>query len=50
MDHIDEFPFEAGAGITNFLGKFAQEQRSVAYSPQEMDFTADHVEQSARAK
>jgi hypothetical protein len=49
MDHIDEFPFEAGAGITHFLGKFAQEQWSAAYSPEETDFTADHIEQSVRA-
>jgi hypothetical protein len=30
LDHFDEFLFEAGTGITKFLGKFAQEQGLVA--------------------
>jgi hypothetical protein len=44
IDQINEFPFEAGAGIKKFLGKFPQEKGSVAQSPEEADFVADYVE------
>jgi hypothetical protein len=47
MGHVDDIPFEEGAEMTNVLGHFAHEQRSVELSPQEADRAADSVEHSA---
>jgi hypothetical protein len=40
MDHINNFPFEVGGGLTKFPGKFVQEEVLVEYSTHEVYLAA----------